>query len=227
MVHVRGVSVPLQRAIGGDANAFREVQARVAELRAGLASLPAPAQKASASELQRMQDLTQVMVARSDAVSKFHQAGNRVREGSADLLRAVEAVEVDELTQRAPASRLAAVNQLTLLSQRIGRSAAEALTLSGFGEQTLYQLAKDTKSFTLLATALRDGSPELRIAAARGKPARDRLDRLIETFRQTADPVNEMLLGIRDMAAAVEAHRLLSAALAALDASMRPSCLQG
>ena len=65
---------------------------------------------------------------------------------------------------RAPAE-ISASGQLVMLTQRIGKSANEFLTMEGVSPEAVFLLGKDLNSFKEIAQGLLDGSPELRLSA--------------------------------------------------------------
>ena len=63
----------------------------------------------------------------------------------------------------APAE-ISAAGQLVMLTQRIGKSANEFLTVEGVSPEAVFLLGKDLNSFKEIAQGLLDGSAELRLA---------------------------------------------------------------
>ena len=55
-----------------------------------------------------------------------------------------------------------------MLTQRIGKSANEFLTMEGVSPEAVFLLGKDLNSFKEIGQGLLDGSPELRLAGIQG-----------------------------------------------------------
>ena len=105
------------------------------------------------------------------------QALRAINRQSSDLLEIAETVSSLKLQQDASPAELSAVGQLVMLTQRIGKSANEFLTMEGVSPEAVFLLGKDLNSFREIAQGLPDGNPELRLpgtkdAADPGAPGR-------------------------------------------------------
>jgi twitching motility protein PilJ len=85
---------------------------------------------------------------------------------SSDLLEVAETVSSLKLQQNAPAAEISAAGQLVMLTQRIGKSANEFLTMEGVSPEAVFLLGKDLNSFREIATGLLKG--QCRAAPGRG-----------------------------------------------------------
>jgi hypothetical protein len=103
------------------------------------------------------------------------QVGNALRtinRQSSDLLEIAETVSSLKLQQNAAPAEISAAGQLVMLTQRIGKSANEFLTMEGVSPEAVFLLGKDLNSFKEIAQGLLEGSPELRLAGSKDrKPA--------------------------------------------------------
>jgi twitching motility protein PilJ len=116
------------------------------------------------------------------------QVGNALRtinRQSSDLLEIAETMSSLKLQQNAAAAEISASGQLVMLTQRIGKSANEFLTMEGVSPEAVFLLGKDLNSFKEIAQGLLDGSPELRLAGSKDEQTRERLDALIKLYEQT------------------------------------------
>ena len=64
-----------------------------------------------------------------------------------------------------------------MLTQRIGKSANEFLTIEGVSPEAVFLLGKDLNSFKEIAQGLLDGSAELRLPGTQDPQTRERLTR--------------------------------------------------
>ncbi|MCB8748577.1 methyl-accepting chemotaxis protein [Rhodoferax sp. U2-2l] len=112
---------------------------------------------------------------------------------SSELLDLAEAVSALTLQQNAPATEVAAAGQLVMLTQRIGKSANEFLTLDGASAQTVALLGQDLEAFKRLASGLLDGNAELRLSASGDAQTRERLSALLKLFEDTQTQVSTVL----------------------------------
>jgi twitching motility protein PilJ len=125
---------------------------------------------------------------------------------SSDLLEVAETVSSLKLQQNAPAAEISASGQLVMLTQRIGKSANEFLTMEGVSPEAVFLLGKDLNSFKEIAQGLLDGSPELRLAAAKDPQTRERLEALLKQYEETRGQAGAILGNLQGLVSAREAQ---------------------
>ena len=137
------------------------------------------------------------------------QVGNALRtinRQSSDLLEIAETVSSLKLQQNAPPAEISAAGQLVMLTQRIGKSANEFLTMEGVSAEAVFLLGKDLNSFKEIAQGLLGGSPELRLAPAKDPQTRERLEALTKLYEQTRTEAGAILGNLQGLVAAREAQ---------------------
>jgi twitching motility protein PilJ len=137
------------------------------------------------------------------------QVGNALRtinRQSSDLLEIAETVSSLKLQQNAPATELSAAGQLVMLTQRIGKSANEFLTMEGVSPEAVFLLGKDLNTFKEIAEGLLQGSEELRLTPARDPQVRERLTALLELYEQTRTEAGAILGNLQGLVSAREAQ---------------------
>jgi twitching motility protein PilJ len=142
------------------------------------------------------------------------QVGNALRtinRQSSDLLEIAETVSSLKLQQNAPAAEISAAGQLVMLTQRIGKSANEFLTMEGVSPEAVFLLGKDLNSFKEIAQGLREGSPELRLAGAKDEQTKERLDALMKLYEQTRTQAGAILGNLQGLVSAREAQAAIIA----------------
>ena len=130
---------------------------------------------------------------------------------SSDLLEIAETVSSLKLQQNAAPAEISAAGQLVMLTQRIGKSANEFLTMEGVSPEAVFLLGKDLNSFKEIAQGLLDGSPELRLAASKDAQTRERLDALIKLYEQTRSQAGAILGNLQGLVSAREAQAAIIA----------------
>jgi twitching motility protein PilJ len=125
---------------------------------------------------------------------------------SSDLLEIAETVSSLKLQQNAPAAEISASGQLVMLTQRIGKSANEFLTMEGVSPEAVFLLGKDLNSFKEIAQGLQEGSPELRLNGSKDPQTRERLDALIALYEQTRVQAGAILGNLQGLVSAREAQ---------------------
>jgi twitching motility protein PilJ len=137
------------------------------------------------------------------------QVGNALRtinRQSSDLLEIAETVSSLKLQQNAPPAEISASGQLVMLTQRIGKSANEFLTMEGVSPEAVFLLGKDLNSFKEIAQGLQEGSPELRLTGSKDPQTRERLDALMALYEQTRVQAGAILGNLQGLVSAREAQ---------------------
>ncbi|HVE54539.1 MAG TPA: methyl-accepting chemotaxis protein [Ramlibacter sp.] len=130
---------------------------------------------------------------------------------SSDLLEIAETVSSLKLQQNAPPAEISAAGQLVMLTQRIGKSANEFLTMEGVSPEAVFLLGKDLNSFKEIAQGMLDGSPELRLAATKDEQTRERLQALLKLYEQTRTQAGAILGNLQGLVSAREAQSAIIA----------------
>jgi len=151
--------------------------------------------KSAATVLEQQKTLTQV-----------GSALRLINRQSSDLLEIAETVSSLKLQQNAPAVELSAAGQLVMLTQRIGKSSNEFLTIEGVSPEAVFLLGKDLNSFKEIAKGLLDGSPELRLSATSDAQTREQLTALIKLYEVTRTQASAILGNLQGLVSAREAQ---------------------
>ncbi|MDI3512071.1 MAG: twitching motility protein PilJ, partial [Betaproteobacteria bacterium] len=115
------------------------------------------------------------VLAQEKILTQVGDALRTINRQSSDLLEIAETVSSLKLQQNAAASELSAAGQLVMLTQRIGKSANEFLTMEGVSPEAVFLLGKDLNTFKEVAEGLLKGSEELRLSPARDEQVKERL----------------------------------------------------
>jgi len=153
------------------------------------------AEKNAATVLGQQKILTEV--------GKALRAINRQ---SSDLLETAETVSSLKLQQDASPAELSAVGQLVMLTQRIGKSANEFLTMEGVSPEAVFLLGKDLNSFREIAEGLTNGNAELRLPPTRDPQTKERLVALMKQYEETRTQAGAILGNLQGLVSAREAQ---------------------
>lgn len=134
------------------------------------------------------------------------EALRTINRQSSDLLEIAETVSSLKLQQNAAPTEISASGQLVMLTQRIGKSANEFLTMEGVSPEAVFLLGKDLNSFKEIAQGLLDGSPELRLGASKDAQTRERLEALIALYEKTRVQAGAILGNLQGLVSAREAQ---------------------
>ena len=216
----------VSQALVGSAQAFPDVKesanvlARtVRGLKSGDANLNIPAVGPEyQAELDRISPLMEraeknaaVVMNQQKILTQVGTALRTINRQSSDLLEIAETVSSLKLQQNAPSSEISAAGQLVMLTQRIGKSANEFLTMEGVSPEAVFLLGKDLNSFKEIALGLLDGSVELRLAPSRDPQTRERLQALMKLYEQTRTQAGAILGNLQGLVSAREAQSAIIA----------------
>jgi twitching motility protein PilJ len=211
----------VSQALVGSPQAFPDVQESsttlaktVAGLKAGDASLrldPLATDNLKVLEkvaplVDRAEASAKVVLGQEKILTQVGAALRTINRQSSDLLEIAETISSLKLQQKASADELSASGQLVMLTQRIGKSANEFLTMEGVSPEAVFLLGKDLNSFREIGAGLLNGSPELRLSKAEDAQVRERLEALLKLYEETRTQASAILGNLQGLVAAREAQ---------------------
>jgi len=209
----------VSQALIGSASAFPEVQestevlARsVRGLATGEGNLPiAPAAVqeslgAMVPLVDRAEKNANIVMSQQKILTQVGKALRTINRQSSDLLEIAETVSSLKLQQEASLAELSAVGQLVMLTQRIGKSANEFLTMEGVSPEAVFLLGKDLNSFREIADGLLNGNQELRLPPTKEPQTKERLEALLKQYEETRTEAGSILGNLQGLVSAREAQ---------------------
>lgn len=211
----------VSQALVGDAKAFSEVAQSSQVLAKSVHGLMAGNTELRLEELSasykpmlekaepmadRAEKNAATVLAQQKVLTQVGSALHLINRQSSDLLEIAETVASSKLQQNAPAVELSAAGQLVMLTQRIGKSSNEFLTVDGVSPEAVFLLGKDLNTFKEIAKGLLDGNPELRLSAASDAQTRERLTALLKLFEETRTQAAAILGNLQGLVSAREAQ---------------------
>ena len=188
----------VSQALIGSPEAFPELKesstalaSNVRGLQSGSATVPALGEAYSAEVgkivplMERAEKNAATVLGEQKTLTEVGTALRSVSRQSSDLLEVAETISSLKLQQNAPPAEISAAGQLVMLTQRIGKSANEFLTMEGVSPEAVFLLGKDLNSFKEIGEGLLDGSQELRLAPTRDEQTRERLTALLKMYEET------------------------------------------
>src|SRR5450830_397777 len=130
---------------------------------------------------------------------------------SPQLLALTEEIAAAKLQRGASAREMAALGRLTMLTQRMSRSAGEFLTSGGISSETAFQLGRDVTVFRTTVDGFLNGSAAFGLTATRDEALRQRLEALRAQFEPYQAQADAILARLDKFAAAKSAERLIFA----------------
>ena len=156
--------------------------------------------------MERAEKNAATVMSQQAILTQVGAALRTINRQSSDLLEIAETVSSLKLQQNAAPAEISASGQLVMLTQRIGKSANEFLTLEGVSPEAVFLLGKDLNSFKEIAQGLQEGSPELRLAGSKDPQTRERLDALMALYEQTRVQAGAILSNLQGLVSAREAQ---------------------
>jgi twitching motility protein PilJ len=156
--------------------------------------------------IDRAEKNAATVLAQQQTLTEVSEALRGINRQSSDLLEIAETVSSLKLQQDATPAELSAIGQVVMLTQRIGKSANEFLTVEGVSPEAVFLLGKDLNSFREITQGLLDGNAELRLPAARDPAVRERLEALLKQYEQTRTQAGTILGNLQSLVSAREAQ---------------------
>ena len=156
--------------------------------------------------MERAEKNAATVMSQQKILTQVGTALRTINRQSSDLLEIAETVSSLKLQQNAAPAEISASGQLVMLTQRIGKSANEFLTLEGVSPEAVFLLGKDLNSFKEIAQGLQEGSPELRLTGSKDPQTRERLEALIALYEQTRVQAGAILGNLQGLVSAREAQ---------------------
>ena len=209
----------LSQAMSGNVPAFAEVKESASVLAAnsralkdgsaGIAAVTGDAQtllEPLMPLVDRAEKYANAVLAQQKTLTQAGQALRNINSQASELLESAETVATLKLQQGAAPNELSQAGQLVMLTQRIGKSANEFLTLEGASPEAVFLLGKDLNTFQATTEALLNGSSELRLSATKDPQTRERLLALQQQFEQTRAQAGAIMGNMQGLVTARDAH---------------------
>ena len=156
--------------------------------------------------MERAEKNAATVMGQQNILTQVGTALRTINRQSSDLLEIAETVSSLKLQQNAAPAEISASGQLVMLTQRIGKSANEFLTMEGVSPEAVFLLGKDLNSFKEIAQGLQEGSPELRLTGSKDPQTRERLEALMALYEQTRVQAGAILGNLQGLVSAREAQ---------------------
>jgi twitching motility protein PilJ len=156
--------------------------------------------------VERAEKNASTVMGQQKILTQVGTALRTINRQSSDLLEIAETISSLKLQQNAPSADISASGQLVMLTQRIGKSANEFLTMEGVSPEAVFLLGKDLNSFKEIGQGLLDGSTELRLAGSKDAQTRERLEALLKLYEETRSQAGAILGNLQGLVSAREAQ---------------------
>jgi twitching motility protein PilJ len=209
----------VSQALVGSAQAFPEVNESAEVLARNVRGLSAGSETLSMAPASVRENLNsmlplvesaeknaKIVMEQQQILTQVGFALRNINRQSSDLLEIAETVSSLKLQQESLPTEISAVGQLVMLTQRIGKSANEFLTMEGVSPEAVFLLGKDLNSFKEITEGLLNGSADLRLNAAKDPQIREKLAELLKLYEATRLQSVSILSNLQGLVAAREAQ---------------------
>jgi len=161
--------------------------------------------------VERADKSAKAVLAQQQILTQVGAALKNINRQSSELLEMAETVASLKMQQNASVPEVSAAGTLVMLTQRIGKSANEFLTLEGVSPDAVFLLGKDLNTFQELARGLLDGNAQQRLPGTRDASTRQQLDAMLKTYEQTRTQAGAILGNLQGLVTAREAQSTILA----------------
>ncbi|MGH6648090.1 methyl-accepting chemotaxis protein [Aquabacterium sp.] len=212
----------VSQALIGRAQAFQEVADSAKVLASnvrglaqgdgalGLTEVPATAKEPLLPLLplvDRAEKNAKFVLAQKQTLTQVSQALREVNGQSSELLDLAEGIATAKIEKGgATAAELTSMNQMVMLTQRIGKSANEFLTVEGVSTEAVFLLGKDLNAFKEIVDGLLNGNKDLGLNGVKDAETREPLEALQKLFEQTRTQSTFILGTLQGLVAARDAQ---------------------
>ena len=172
-------------------------------------AVPAEAQESVTTIMplmERAEKNAKTVLGQQKILTQINTALRAINRQSSDLLEIAETISSLKLQQNAAPTEISAAGQLVMLTQRIGKSANEFLTMEGVSAEAVFLLGKDLNSFKEISQGLQAGSAELRLSGTKDPQTIERLTALNKLYDQTRVQAGAILGNLQGIVSAREAQ---------------------
>jgi twitching motility protein PilJ len=155
---------------------------------------------------ERAEKNAKTVMGQQKILTQINTALRAINRQSSDLLEIAETISSLKLQQNAAPTEISAAGQLVMLTQRIGKSANEFLTMEGVSAEAVFLLGKDLNSFKEISQGLQSGSAELRLSGTKDPQTIERLTALNKLYDQTRVQAGAILGNLQGIVSAREAQ---------------------
>jgi twitching motility protein PilJ len=214
----------LGAAMLGDEASFRRAALLTNRLRSASMGLSDPQDQPLKTYLEATLVHADRFLALEDAVLRVDRATSVIRDLSPKLLHSVQELTSAQIASGASIPHIAASSSLEMLTQRLGKAAAELVSVKGIDPEAVFLLKRDAGVFQELTAALVNGRADLRLNPASTPNLKRPLNALRLQFVPVQEQVDTVLTKLKEIVEARETQARLTVDLEKLGDVMDDAC---
>ena len=209
----------VSQAMAGNAGSFAEVKEAASVLAAnsralrdgsaGISAAPGDVQtllEPLMPLVDRAEKSANLVLAQQKTLTQVSQALRTINNQASELLETAETIASLKLQQGATPNELTQAGQLVMLTQRIGKSANEFLTMEGVSSEAVFLLGKDLNTFREITEGMINGNVELRLPGTKDPQIKEKLQGLLQQYEQTRTQSSAILGNLQGLVSARDAQ---------------------
>jgi twitching motility protein PilJ len=189
LMHSQRIGKAAPNAIQGNVEAFNQLEESRAQLNKDLALMTAAAPASMTKKLNAAKtkwvstdNSAGTILKMKPELTGFEKTLKQLDTLSPELLSMTEELLNQKVQKGATPRELAAIGRLTMLTQRLSRSASEFLTSGGIRPETAFQLGRDTTTFRTTVEGFLNGNDTMQLGAVRDPELRALLGEIKNKF---------------------------------------------
>ncbi|MBS0308866.1 MAG: type IV pili methyl-accepting chemotaxis transducer N-terminal domain-containing protein [Proteobacteria bacterium] len=226
LMHSQRIGKAAPNAIQGNAEAFKQLQDSRNALQGDWNILydggtyqnrkigaPDAAMKRVLEDTQRVWEKSEISASTilklQTELTGFGATLKKINSLSPDMLELSDQIASLKVNGGAAPKEIAAAAQLSMLTQRMGRSANAFLTTQGMSPETAFSLGKDSNTFGDIIDGFLNGSEAMRLSATRDQDTRDKLTELNRVFTEYKKAIASIQGNLQSFISAKQAEQTL------------------
>lgn len=226
LMHTQRIGKAAPNAIQGNAEAFKQLEESRREFTRDLGLLfkggtslgmtvthPSPQTEALLRDSKKIWDRSdkaaETVLLLQKELTGLGTTLQRLNALSPVLLDMTEQIAILKMQGNATPHEISAASQLSMLTQRLARSANEILLADGTNPETAFLLGKDVNTFRDIIDGFLQGSELLRLNPVRDSEIRSRLMKLQAVFNDYRNAVSGILANMPKFVAARQSEQLI------------------
>ena len=196
LMHSQRIGKAAPNAIQGNPEAFTQLEESRKELNADLKKMTAAAPASMTKKLNEAKtkwtstdNSAGTILKMKPELIGFQQTLKQLNVLSPELLSLTEELLRQKVAKGGTPKELAAIGRMTMLTQRLSRSATELLTSGGISTETAFQLGLDSTTFRTTVEGLLNGNDTMQLAAVKDPEMRA----LVIEMKNKFDPYKKLV----------------------------------
>ncbi|MEN9865297.1 MAG: hypothetical protein RL748_887, partial [Pseudomonadota bacterium] len=226
LMHSQRIGKATPNALQGNPEAFKQLQESLKEFNTLLRVLqkggdfngreispPKPSSKVILDEVQKVwsssNTAAQTVMSLKAELTGYGTTTQRMKALAPGLEELTTQINTLKVGNQGTLREISSSSQLSMLVQRLGRSADGFLTAEGVSPETAFLLGKDANTFGNIVDGLLNGSEILRLPPTKDQETHDRLVELQTVFADYQKLVSQILANLQKFIAAKQSEQLI------------------